>query len=200
VKPGEPDRGLNHFRSMLALADANETFEKFSELPPELRVRIYELYFRSYDVLDQPVQPPSKASTALRTETLPVFYRVCKFRMDLTESQGRPKSKNVFYNIPAECLGRIRKLLLIGTVYHGGLETRVEWQVEIGRPETYKRRSVDLIGAAENKVNRSFTLVTEFLQSVDSREGKLRLTRDDLDGVVEVLRQGREEEKELYSI
>jgi hypothetical protein len=89
--------------------------------------------------------------------------------MDFTWTQDRPKSKNFFYNIPVEHLGWIRKLLLIGNVYHRGGDMRVEWQIEIGRPETYKRRSVDLIGAAEDKVNPSFTRMTEFLQSVDGR-------------------------------
>jgi hypothetical protein len=199
IKPDYPFHSWYHFARMLSVADAHETFEKLLELPRELRCRIYELYFRSFDVLDQPVQPPiSQVSRLLRTETLPVFYEVCHFWMDTTEMSICPRSKDFFRNIPIEHLGWIRKLVLVGNVYHEGRGVRVEWQIELGRPETYSRRSFLLVGAAEDKVNRSFARMTEFLQHLDGREGKQRLTRADLDGIFKVLREGWVEEEKLY--
>jgi hypothetical protein len=185
--------GWDHFMEKLAFADANETFQRFSELPPELRVRIYEFYFNSFGVLNQPAEPPiGRVSRLLRTETLPVFYDVCEFRMDLTETQDGLESKSFFYNISPEYLGWIRKLVLIGNVYHRGCNMRMEWGIELGRWETYKWRSLHLVGAAETGMKRSCVRMSEFLQRLHGKEGKLRLTRADLDCIFKVLGEGWE--------
>ena len=61
----------------LELADEEARFENFLQLPPELRVAIYELSFSDEDLSDlvAPVQPPiARVSRQLRSEVLGVFY------------------------------------------------------------------------------------------------------------------------------
>lgn len=69
---------------VLENADDNPHFEGFSELPAELRVRIYEFHFESaYErgtFLGPPGQAPiTRVSRLLRKESLPVFYDVVRF-------------------------------------------------------------------------------------------------------------------------
>lgn len=48
----------------LERADEEQIFRRFAELPTELRVYVYELYFRSLDPLDAPGLPPSRNARA----------------------------------------------------------------------------------------------------------------------------------------
>ena len=60
------------------------------DLPPELRVEIYRLYFKSMPDLEQPAQPPiSRICRTVRRESLPIFYQTCTFLLD---SEKRVKS------------------------------------------------------------------------------------------------------------
>jgi hypothetical protein len=69
---------------MLEQADDKAAFPHFMDLPAELRVHIYILYFGSLPELAQPAQPPiSKASRITRTESLPIFYKKCSFVLEM---------------------------------------------------------------------------------------------------------------------
>ncbi len=63
-------------------ADIDLRFEKFSDLPAELRVRIYKLHFDSLAGTGVGEQPPiTRVSRLLRKEALPVFYDASNFRL-----------------------------------------------------------------------------------------------------------------------
>ena len=69
-------------------ADANATFTRFRELPPELRVRVYEYYIDSITEkpVHIPVDPPlTRVSCLLRTEALPIFYNTCTIQLTIEE-------------------------------------------------------------------------------------------------------------------
>ncbi|PPJ51342.1 hypothetical protein CBER1_08617 [Cercospora berteroae] len=55
------------------------------DLTPELRNRVYAFYMSEFDnVLLAPTQPPlTQASSQLRQEALPIFYRTCTFCLTL---------------------------------------------------------------------------------------------------------------------
>lgn len=82
LKAGKPSKA--DLVKVLEEADANSSFHHFSDLPAELRVRVYTLYFGSIGVLDRPAQPPiTMVSRLLRKEALPVFYQTCTFKLDI---------------------------------------------------------------------------------------------------------------------
>ena len=73
----------NELVQILEKADDEATFERFTELPPELRSRVYELHFQSFEEpLYAPSQPPiTKVSKLLRTESTPLFYQNVSVRL-----------------------------------------------------------------------------------------------------------------------
>ena len=83
-------------------ADNNRKFDKFTELPPELRNRVYEYYFAAFEApLHAPKQPPiALVNSLLRAETLPLFYATCVFDFILVMNRG-PRRGN-WLQMPAE--------------------------------------------------------------------------------------------------
>lgn len=71
-------------KMQLEEADEEATFDRFSDLPPELRQNVYEMYFASFDNSSLPIncQPPiTLASRMTRGESLPSFYSRCEFAL-----------------------------------------------------------------------------------------------------------------------
>ena len=67
---------------LLEKADNEATFERFSELPAELRQMVFSHYFNSLVVRETSYkhQPPiTLVSRTLREESLPLFYERCNF-------------------------------------------------------------------------------------------------------------------------
>ncbi|KAF2210075.1 hypothetical protein CERZMDRAFT_86390 [Cercospora zeae-maydis SCOH1-5] len=64
-------------------ADEAARFEKFGDLPPELRERVYRFYMGSLpERLFCPMQPPvARACKLLRREALPVFHALVTFEL-----------------------------------------------------------------------------------------------------------------------
>ncbi|USW58434.1 hypothetical protein Slin15195_G117530 [Septoria linicola] len=69
--------------SVLMGGDETRVFERFVELPPELRERIYKLHISTFpEYLFNPTQPPiTRCCKMLRREALPVFYDLTIFDM-----------------------------------------------------------------------------------------------------------------------
>lgn len=109
---------------VLERADDNATFHQFLELPAELRMRVYQLYYADISVpLTSPVEPPvTRASRQFRSEALPIFYATCTFAVHVVATSGMkpsftegvlaPTSLNYFYGIPEADLQVITNLLL----------------------------------------------------------------------------------------
>lgn len=85
-KLSPPTSGLREAMVLvLTAADEGQTFDRFSDLPPELRERIYGYYFSTFPKpLRCAVQPPlARASRLMRQEVLPVFYHLHEFQLEL---------------------------------------------------------------------------------------------------------------------
>lgn len=91
--------------SVLLGADEALHFDKFVDLPPELRERIYQFHISSLpERLFCPTQPPiTRACKLFRTEALPIFHKLATFELrfyfvndkyqvgdDLTKAKLRP--------------------------------------------------------------------------------------------------------------
>lgn len=92
--PKRSRRTKNSVIAMLEAADDEPRFEKMLDLPAELRVRIYELYFANFGQIVEsddgrgmvPLyyhQPPiTTASRLLRQESFNIFFDVCSLHLD----------------------------------------------------------------------------------------------------------------------
>lgn len=82
----------------LEQADKERRFEKFIDMPPELRVRIYGYYVAGFSkLLYTPAQPPlSLTCSLIRKEILPVFYssREVVFKLTYT-TYGRKEFQRI---------------------------------------------------------------------------------------------------------
>lgn len=76
-----PDRAV--FVEILERADREWNFSRFTDLPPELRERIYAMYMDEFPKkLTFPNQPPlTLTCRLLRREALPLFYRSTCFSL-----------------------------------------------------------------------------------------------------------------------
>ena len=75
-------RTVSVLKAQLEQADDGTTFSRFSDLPPEIRQIIYNLYFKFIDTCTSTnkYQPPvTLASRGIRHESLPLFYESCMF-------------------------------------------------------------------------------------------------------------------------
>ena len=78
----------NDYIAILQEADEVATFDKFLELPSEIRTIVYRKYFDDLPRLPElPHQPPvTLASKTLREGALPIFYEQCTFVLRFREN------------------------------------------------------------------------------------------------------------------
>jgi hypothetical protein len=116
---------------LLLQADAERTFEKLFELPPEVRNIIYQFYVGDLGTtwvryrylretatyaLHAPAQPPlASISRQLRHEVLPIFYQDCRFLLDFGRKNKEGyrlyrRSREFLDHLSVEHLGNIRNL------------------------------------------------------------------------------------------
>jgi hypothetical protein len=106
----------------LIQADRDRTFNRFSELPAELRKSVYEYYIADWmsDALYVPSQPPlARINRLIRSEVLPLFYSECRFilyfeQVKRNQPHLRPNDDSNFFlsNVSASHLSDIGKLEL----------------------------------------------------------------------------------------
>ena len=66
------------FVRILEPADDSATFDRFLDLPAELRNTIYALQFETFGAIERPAEPPiTQVSRQLRQESLGLFHRTC---------------------------------------------------------------------------------------------------------------------------
>ncbi|KAK5171386.1 uncharacterized protein LTR77_004530 [Saxophila tyrrhenica] len=79
-------KGYRHgLQQALVTADDNPTFDRFLDLPPELRMMIYTFHFADYPrPMHAPEQPPvTRVSSLIRKEALPIFYFTLPFQLNM---------------------------------------------------------------------------------------------------------------------
>lgn len=104
---------------LLKTADDQQSFDKFLDLPPELRERIAKYYIREFGAaLTFPTQPPlARTSRLVRREVLPLFYQRCVFELHYEGISGnriKPCSKTLewLHALGPENFASIRRLYL----------------------------------------------------------------------------------------
>lgn len=128
---------------LLEKADDDQTFVRFMDLPPELRVHIYELSFKSFGRLDYPAQPPiTQVSRLLREESLPVFYKTCTFMITVPNPNLAGRSGNLSLSSSTrafldhtsdENLNTVRRIWLTGPVVDHGRTETASWLLNFKR-------------------------------------------------------------------
>ncbi|SMY29366.1 unnamed protein product [Zymoseptoria tritici ST99CH_1A5] len=113
--------------TILESADEEATFDRFFDLPAELRVFVYELHFASYTcerrAIESPTPPPiTQVDTMLREETLKLFYSTCEFLFNFHSSIGNPTLH--FDDVTGDL---IRKLTLTHLPDVRNMRIRVSW-------------------------------------------------------------------------
>ena len=146
-------------------ADEMATFNRFLDLPPELRNRIYSLHFQTFEPLGRPTSPPiTRTSRQLREETFLLFWQSCTLRIEnfvrsfwphtgLFESfieadipiWSNHDALRTFSRLPEEYLGNIRKVRLVGAVSAPKPSMEwiyAEWHIDLGLHGDQVRMSV----------------------------------------------------------
>lgn len=184
---------------LLKTADDQQTFDKFQDLPPELRERVAKYYLREFSsALIFPTQPPlARASRLLRKEVLPLFYQRCTFELHFERVPGsgiKPCSRTLewLYSLATDSFASIRNLSFKVGHDAGVCESLSEFCVtmKLGAPLSKDYNLLIVKEKLRRKVNRkSFD---RFLQSIVSREGgkfeqnDIYLLRDALEGRIRV--------------
>lgn len=196
-------------KAQLEQADEDATFDRFLDLPPEIRCQIYEHYFGS---LNSPAhryspigpQPPiTRTSRQTREEALPLFYSRCCFSLEV-QYDGRLNvgSDKFVRNTPTHHFARIQFLDMIfdrtfspyhkATIHIGINKGECSAQVTHFAPRNppiiggHLAYGIDVPAIAMQKIDA--LLVNEqqpFVKDIAARTDVGRLRKDDIAALVE---------------
>lgn len=186
-------------RAQLEQADEDATFNRFSDLPPELRQQIFEHHFDSFDVsrnhLSTPGgQPPiTLASRQTRLEALPLFYSRCRFNFRFTVTVAghglHPCVQKFVSKTTAHNFARIRFLRLSG-FYGNHHVTRYTINILISLNEdqcftkvsdVFPNGIIKHAMDVADRVNQSLMLEPHtFVRSIATRPGWQKLQKEDI--------------------
>lgn len=102
--------------------DINNTFDKFLDLPAELRVMIYKCHLQDLEAnAENPnhlwAQPPiTKVSKLIRSETLDLFHNTCDFTLKFQQDWNTMYSQTSM-NSSSEWCRMDRRFLMMGKIY-----------------------------------------------------------------------------------
>lgn len=189
-------------KAKLEDADDNVTFAGFSDLPPEVRLCIYELYFSSLEqpLLDTNCQPPiTLASRMTRQEALPLFYagRRFTFRVDNRAyifraspfSEARPFHPNTeafIQNTAAQNFARMRILRIFLANEYDAITIHFDDEANPirGDKEEEYRRELE---------KRMIPMLQTWAKDIAARRGPMKLRKEDVlslrSEVLDALRQ-----------
>jgi hypothetical protein len=195
---------LGAAKARLEQADDEATFDRFSDLPPELRQMIYTFYYTSsyrFGVSNHKSQPPiTRASHETRRESLPLFYEHCGFSvLTATQIVWLPqhcnvaldtRSKDWFKATADENFGRIKSISLHLThkssSFKLSLKNRedpisVSWGVLL--------HNQHLDPTVQERKDRLLSELRTMAMGIAAREGPLKLRKSDLQEVYETIRR-----------
>jgi hypothetical protein len=188
-------------RKLLEKADDDATFDRFLDLPPEIRQQIFTHYFDSlndsYNHSPKEGQPPiALACRQTRQEALPLFYSRCRFAFDsqsyttLGKEYRIPKhSADFLKNTSNDDFARIHLLSMSVDTFKHHIQFSVTITIDINdneRPLKVSRPSrlgLDTLVKSElrKKVSQMLALETASLvRAIAAREGVLKLQKKDI--------------------
>lgn len=184
-------------RAQLEQADEDATFEGFLALPPELRLRIYNHYFKSFigtraNVISQP--PITGASQQIRKESLPIFYGCCDFEVHTMDTVNNPGTS--FYK------PQTARLLQLASDHLGWMQhitlrlDLVGCEVELTIEINNKRAPVKVlhllkdhhIHSSQKQRERMSSELGTLVSGIVAREGGSKLQESDLKQMHEIVR------------
>ena len=179
-------------KAQLEMADEEATFDRFLDLPPEIRQIIYHLHFKFLDTWTPApkYQPPiTLASRGIRHESLPHFYESCEFSIRTSGSWHAQKSfsialyaaaRAVVKTTSAQNFARIRKMYIrfddLRIVLHMNLTKkatpiRISWCHRLPQESAQTRQKrKDRLSAELHKIGLR----------IATRQGPLKLCKSDL--------------------
>lgn len=132
------------------------TFRYFLDLPPELRLRIYEHYFSAFENglvnlqwLGIILQPPpiSQVCRLLRQETLPLFEKLYCFTIGYERYNRSGRNRcDALLKAPSHLIGLVRKLRITGDIVTRGFTFNATWEIDLPmgeRPLKVTRTSLE---------------------------------------------------------
>ena len=202
----DPDATTTIVKAQLEKADNEATFNRFTELPPEIRQIIFQYYYESLPSSERAphkYQPPiTMASRMVREESLPLFYDCCGY-LEI-DSEGpvtvpyklSPSSSTVrvLQSTPSHLLGRIKSLQL----YFFNLQCEVAIdlrnrddpisKIVIYRPG-YSDWPWQRTEASKARRQHLISALRTLIAGIAARPGPLRLLLSDFDDMGEMLRR-----------
>jgi hypothetical protein len=197
----------------LEKADDEAKFTKFFDLPVELRSMVADTYFDALPVLPSlPHQPPlTLASPALRAEVLPLFHpnttltlsftttwdQIVLFRQGPVRTTLSRDSVALLARIPAQSLGRVRRLRLVlnqpafNSVFRE--HWMAKWDVDLSgsgaEPAITKMVLSLAFGSSQRHLQTVGQALEAALLAVRARPRANKLTEQDGDGLAAALQE-----------
>ena len=200
--------------SVLEAEDENATFDRFLDLPAELRNYVYSLHFETLEIDCPSIPPPiTYVSRQLRQESLALFFSTCTptfvfcTRRYLTSFWGARRTKlqiqpgyltsKFFLRAPQTYVENIRKFRLRSVVCPPGFWVDTTWYVEIEAGSKQVNVSTGRAKCLPRDVPAGFDAAREGLEArikaefeaVVVREGYLRLSKSGLRTVARLFEQ-----------
>lgn len=184
--PTDGHTSKNELVAMLEDADEAFQFSRFLDLPPELRLQVFELHCSSFQSLIQPVQPPiTRASRLLRHEALPIFYSTCLF---LLRDTGNKKKGEFFKDAAKGHINLIRHLAIEFFESRGDqMVRRVIWDqgnIEFQHREPYIQKF-----SSDRKPSELAKMIGRRMQGIEGRPGTRCLTSEDAAEIERAIKQ-----------
>lgn len=204
---------VKHMRSpnlvhRLSEADNGETFNHFLDLPAELRVQIYELYFEGFHASGSTPRAPypiplAKSCTVVRREVMPVYLGTFTYELNLwscppwsRERGFGPLLIDFVKNSAAWQIALLRKLKVDAIIQgHWDLnrDDRIDstmWcNIDLGTDHKLATLQIDH-EHSEEEAEGEFDLITPLLQDVvetiSTRAGGRRLLKTDVEDIIDI--------------
>jgi hypothetical protein len=179
----------------VVVPEARKVFHKFSELPPELRNRVYTYYFKSMgEVPPRFALPPlCKASRQLRLESTGLFFEHCTFIVTLNpwyqEARLHYHTEVAGFNIPTTTFART-KHLHIELRYSPFESPLLDYSVDLTDGQCGQRsRRYPKWEWSEHVQNQRRNHVRDLVKSIIAREGQAKLEKGDLEALEVAVRK-----------
>lgn len=193
---------IKALKGLLEKADDDITFDRLSELPPELRQIILLHYFDSLVVREarHKQQPPvTRVSRKLREESLPLHYECCEFAIDAVDDPRTKPGRRVpqlqaapfVQNTTIENFARIKALTLLfhDLGAHVQLDLRDKDNPVVSAWVLWFISGSYTDGAVRVGKQRLISELRALAMSIVAREGPLELRLSDLEEMREILRR-----------
>jgi hypothetical protein len=202
-----PNATLTSIKAQLEQADDDATFDRFTDLPPEIRQIIFQYYMDDTLARRKPksiYQPPlTMTSRMIRRETLPMFFDCWDTELSslftesptLTPYKFRPSATTAQFlqSTPIHHLARLKSFILTFNDLKFRVAINLRNQDPIGKLEIFRMSywEWELLenAVSQARVQRLLTALRTLALSMAARPGPLRFRLSDVDDIGETMRR-----------